>query len=86
MKNKGIISVAESHIEKGIAKYHGVIDAQLTSPIKSAGSQYTPYLFKDGRILLVLPGGLGGFLYDDREAVLVNYVIIFYNRPHPNNP
>ena len=70
MKNsKGVVTVAQGHIEKGIAKYQGVIDAQLTSLIKSAGLQYTPYLFNDGRILLVLPNNLGGFLYDDREAM-----------------
>ena len=70
MNNKrGVISVTQSHIEKGIAKYGGIIDAQLTSLIKSAGLQYTPYMFNDGRILLVLPNNLGGFLYDDREVM-----------------
>ena len=71
MKNtKGVVTVAQGHIDKGIAKYGGVIDAQLTSLIKSAGLQYMPYLFNDGRILLVMPNNLGGFLYDDREAML----------------
>ena len=70
MKNtKGVVTVAQGHIEKGIAKYQGVIDAQLTSLIKSAGLQYTPYRFNDGRILLVMPNNLGGFLYDDRVAM-----------------
>ena len=70
MKNtKGVVLVARGHIEKGIAKYGGVIDTQLTSLIKSAGLQYTPYQFNDGRILLVLPNSLGGFLYDDRETM-----------------
>jgi hypothetical protein len=66
---KGVVMVAQGHIEKGIAKYQGVIDAQLTSLIKSAGLQYTPYQFNDGRILLVMPNDLGGLLYDSREAM-----------------
>jgi hypothetical protein len=66
---KGVVTVAQGHIEKGISKYNGIIDAQLTSLIKSAGLQYTPYLFNDGRILLVMPNNLGGFLYDSREAM-----------------
>ena len=70
MKNtRGVISIAPNHIEKGIAKYGGILDGQLASLIKSAGLQYTPYIFGDGRILLVLPNNLGGFLYSDKEAM-----------------
>lgn len=61
--------MAPAHIEKGIAKYGGVVDAQLNSLIKAAGLQYTPYLFNDGRVLLVLPNSLGAFLYDDRDTM-----------------
>ena len=70
MKNKkGVVSVSPDHIEKGITKYGGVIDAHLTSLIKSAGLQYIPYQFNDGRILLVLPNNLAAFLYDDKETL-----------------
>lgn len=67
--NKGVVPVAPGHVEKGITKYGGVIDAHLTSLIKSAGLQYTPYLFNDGRILLVLPNNLGAFLYADKDTL-----------------
>lgn len=70
MKNKrGVVTVASKHIEAGIVKYKGEIDGHLTSLIKSAGLQYTPYLFKDGRILLVLPNNLGAFLYNDKDTM-----------------
>ena len=68
---KGVVSVAPGHIEKGIAKYGGVIDTQLTSLIKAAGLQYTPYIFNDGRVLLVLPNSLGAFLYDNKDTMFV---------------
>ena len=68
-KSKSVVSVAPAHIDKGVAKYGGVIDAQLTSLLKAAGLQFTPYIFNDGRILLVMPNNLGGFLYSDREAM-----------------
>lgn len=70
MKNsKGVVSVSPDHIEKGITRYGGVIDTHLTSLIKSAGLQYTPYVFKDGRILLVLPNNIAAFLYDDKDTL-----------------
>ena len=67
--NKGVVSVSPDHIEKGITKYGGTVDAHLTSLIKSAGLQYTPYQFNDGRILLVLPNNLAAFLYDDKDTL-----------------
>ena len=66
---KGVVSISPDHIEKGIAKYGGTVDAHLTSLIKSAGLQYKPYLFNDGRILLVLPNNLGAFLYADKDVL-----------------
>ena len=68
-RKKEVVSIAQSHIERGIAKYNGILDGQLVSLIKAAGLQYTPYIFSDGRILLVLPNNLGGFLYDDRGTL-----------------
>ena len=67
MDDKKIITVAPNHIEAGIAKYGGQIDPHLSTLIKSAGLMYTPYLFTDGRILLVLPGNVSAFLYPDRD-------------------
>lgn len=70
MKNKkGVVTVSSKHIDAGIAKYNGVIDSHISSLVKSAGLQYNPYLFKDGRILLVLPNNVAAFLYDDKDAL-----------------
>ena len=70
MKNeKGVVSVAPEHIEKGITKYGGKVDPSLAAIIKSAGLEYTPYQFIDGRILLVLPDNLAAFLYEDKETL-----------------
>ena len=66
---KGIVTVAAKHIEAGIAKYKGEPDTRLNSLIKSAGFNYTSYVFNDGRILLVLPDNVGAFLYADKETV-----------------
>ena len=67
--NKGIVSVASKHIEAGIKKYSGKPDAQLNILIHNAGFNYTSYIFNDGRILLVMPGNVGAFLYADHEAL-----------------
>lgn len=70
MKNtKSIVTVAHTHIEKGITKYGGVIDSHLASLIKAAGLHYTPYIFNDGRILLVMPNNVAAFLYKDKETL-----------------
>ena len=66
---KNIISIASEHIERGIKKYDGKIDAQLEKLIQAAGLTYTPYLFNDGRILLVLPNSGGAFLYASKEVL-----------------
>ena len=70
MKNKrGVISISANHIEAGIAKYKGVQDETISKLIKFSGLEYTPYLFNDGRVLLVLPNNIAAFLYDDKEAL-----------------
>ena len=69
MKNKEVKKVAPEHIQAGIDKYGGVIDFHLKNIISAAGLNYTPYTFKDGRILLVLPDNLAAFLYKDEQTV-----------------
>jgi hypothetical protein len=64
---KKIITVASNNIEKGISKYGGKVDAHLSSLIKGANLTYTPYVFTDGRILLVLPNNISAFLYPNKE-------------------
>ena len=64
-----VVKVIPEHINIGIQKYRGVVDLQLSSLIKEAKLNYVPYRFQDGRILLVLPNNIGGFLYQDKEAL-----------------
>lgn len=68
-EKKGIKAVASKHIEAGIAKYQGKIDEHLASLIKGAGLTYTPYIFNDGRIMLVLPNNISAFLYPDKQSL-----------------
>ena len=67
--SKGVISIAANHIELGIKKYHGEIDTSLHNIMKSAGLAYTPYLFNDGRVLLVLPNNTAAFLYTSKDVL-----------------
>ena len=77
MKNKAdVITIPSKYIEAGISKYGGVVDGHLESLIKSAELQYTPYLFKDGRILLVLPNKVAAFLYKDKETLFETLSLI----------
>ena len=69
MKDKKVVKIELRHIEPGILKYKGEIDKHLQGLIKSAGLNYVPYRFNDGRYLLVLPENLGAFLYADEETV-----------------
>ena len=64
--------IAAKHIEPGIQKYQGEIDIQLHTVIKSAGLNFTPYVFNDGRILLVLPHNMAAFLYPNKEVLYAN--------------
>jgi hypothetical protein len=73
---KGVVPIAPKHIEAGIAKYGGVIDSHLTSLMKGANLQYIPYLFNDGRILLVMHGNLAAFLYDDKDTLFEAFSLI----------
>jgi hypothetical protein len=66
---KTVISIAADLIERGIKKYRGEIDPNLQSIIKSAGFGFTPYIFNDGRILLVLPNNTAAFLYANKEVL-----------------
>lgn len=66
---KEIVSVAANHIEPGIKKYEGKIDPQLSKIISAAGLTFTPYLFNDGRILLVLPHNTVAFLYSNKDVL-----------------
>ncbi len=61
--------IAAKHIESGITKYKGVIDPHIESLIKASNLKYKPYVFNDGRILLVLPNNLGAFLYKDKDTL-----------------
>jgi len=70
--NKKIITVSGLHIEPGIEKYGGKIDEHLAVLIKNAGLTYTPYIFMDGRVLLVLPKNVSAFLYPDMETLFRN--------------
>lgn len=68
-KHDKAILVAAKHIDAGIAKYGGIIDAHLQAVIDAAGLQYRTYRFNDGRILLVLPGNMAAFLYADEASL-----------------
>ncbi|MCB0509378.1 MAG: hypothetical protein H6579_03715 [Chitinophagales bacterium] len=66
---KDITIVQSKHIELGIKKYEGQLDKELQSLILSAGYEYTPYVFKDGRILLVLPYNISAILYANKAIL-----------------
>lgn len=67
--DKRVISIAKEHIEPGIKKYRGEIDAHIASLLKAAKLAYTPYLFADGRVLLVLPNNAAAFLYESKDVL-----------------
>lgn len=69
MNKQKALSVAPSHIEPGIKKYGGQISEHLHKVIKASGLDYTPYVFTDGRILLVLPNKTAAFLYSSDESL-----------------
>lgn len=64
MSNYKIVNVRPEHIDKGIERYEGVADSYLNNLLSKADLHYTAYRFRDGRILLVLPGKIGAFLYE----------------------
>jgi len=65
-----IIAVAQKHIEPGIEKYGGKIDAHLQSLINNAGLAYSAYILRDGRVMLVMPHNISALLYPDKETLL----------------
>lgn len=66
---KDITIVQSKHIDLGIKKYEGKLDLELQSLIKAAGYEYIPYIFKDGRILLVLPFNISAILYANKQVL-----------------
>jgi hypothetical protein len=66
---KEVVVIDPMHIEVGIKKYEGTVDAHIESLIQSAGLQYKPYVFKDGRVLLVLPNKVAAILYASEEVL-----------------
>lgn len=69
MQEKSVILVAAPYIEPGLKKYEGKIHSQLKKILSMAGLSYTPYLFNDGRVLLVLPNNTAAFLYASEETL-----------------
>ena len=67
--------VQGKHIEKGIERYGGVVDKELHALIAAAGFPFEPYLFKDGRVLLVNRELNFGFLYSCKEEVMAKLVL-----------
>jgi predicted RNA-binding protein (virulence factor B family) len=61
--------VHQRHIEKGIKAYGGKIDLPLQDLLKRSDWQYTPYRFRDNRILLVYENELFGILYKNERAL-----------------
>ena len=71
INSNNVISVDKQYIKHGIEKYDGVIDVYLHSLIKNAGFDYIPYLFKDGRVLLVVPPENLGLLYPSKDSLVL---------------
>ncbi|MCB0706699.1 MAG: hypothetical protein KDC34_15395 [Saprospiraceae bacterium] len=61
--------VHQQHLEKGIEKYKGAIDAPLLELLTRSDWKYTPYRFADQRILLVYEDRLFGILYKNETAL-----------------
>lgn len=68
-QKKPVVSVAVKDIEHGIRKYKGELDKHLQAVIKAAGFDYTPNIFEDGRVFLVLPENRGAFLYKTEKIL-----------------
>jgi hypothetical protein len=64
-----IVLVRKEHIDPGIKKYQGVIDPYLQKLLEDAGHEYTPYRFKDNRILVVFPNSSHALLYPNEQEV-----------------
>lgn len=69
MSEHKIIRVKSDHIQPGIEKYKGKIDAELQRHLINAKLEYIPYLFEDGRVLMVLEIMNTAFLYPSKKVV-----------------
>ena len=69
MTKHKIIHVKQEHIQLGIEKYKGVLDEDLGRHLKNAQLDYVPYVFEDGRVLMVLEMMNMAFLYPSKSAV-----------------
>jgi hypothetical protein len=69
MTSHKIIRVKKEHIPLGIEKYKGKFDEELARHLKNAKLDYIPYLFEDGRVLMVLEILETAFLYPSQKAV-----------------
>jgi hypothetical protein len=66
---KDIIVVKKEHIQAGIEKYKGVIDSELLELLSLSGLNAKPYLFADGRVLLVYQAQDHGILYASKKVL-----------------
>lgn len=69
MVNDQIIHVKSEHIQAGIQKYKGKIDVELQRHLKNARLEYIPYVFEDGRVMMVLEIMNTAFLYPSKKVV-----------------
>jgi hypothetical protein len=69
MSLKDVIIVKKEHIDLGIQKYGGVLDTELMQLFDLSGLSVKPYLFNDGRILLLYTGQEHGILYASKEVL-----------------
>ncbi len=63
MAPKDVLVIKKEHLQPGIKKYNGVIDSELKELFSLAGLDVEPYLFRDGRILVIYKGQHNGILY-----------------------
>ena len=69
MVQKDLLVIKQEHIQPGIKKYNGVIDADLKELFTLAGLDVTPYQFSDGRILVIYKGQQNGILYASKQIL-----------------
>lgn len=67
---RDIIIVKKEHIAPGIEKYQGKVDADLEVLFLNSGLEVKPYLFQDGRVLLIYKNQDHGILYSSLETLL----------------
>ena len=69
MVPKDLLVIKQEHIQPGIKKYNGVIATDLQELFALAGLTVDPYLFNDGRILVIYKGQQNGILYASKEVL-----------------